>query len=126
MERGFRFLKDPLFFAGGVYLKKAERVMSLLMVMSLGLLVYSLAEKSLRDALIEKNETVPDQKGKPTQRITMRRIFQVFEGIDVLSINLGGSIQRQILNFTELHGKIVNLLPMEVKSIYALSRRCGR
>ena len=126
VERGFRFLKDPLFFAGGVYLKKAERVMSLLMVMSLGLLVYSLAEKSLRDALIEKNETVPDQKGKPTQRITMRRIFQVFEGIDVLSINLGGSIQRQILNFTELHGKIVNLLPMEVKSIYALSRRCGR
>lgn len=126
IERGFRFLKDPLFFAHGIYLKKPERVMALMMVMTLALLVYSLAEKSLRDALVEHDETVPDQKGKPTKRITMRRVFQVFEGIDVLSINMGKANQRQILNFSPLHDKIVNLLPMEVKSIYALSRRCGR
>jgi transposase len=126
VERGFRFLKDPLFFADAVYLKKPERIMALMMVMTLGLLVYSLAEKALRDALVDNNETLPDQKGKPTQRITMRRVFQVFEGIDILSIDIGESRQRQILNFNELHDKIVNFLPMEVKSIYALSRRCGR
>ena len=101
-------------------------VVGAMMVMTLALLVYSLAEKGLWDALIEKNETFPDQTGKPTQRITMRRVFQVFEGIDVLSIEVGEISQKQILNFSELHDKIVNLLPMEVKSIYALSRRCGR
>ncbi len=126
VERGFRFLKDPLFFAHAVYLKKPERVMALMMVMTLALLIYSLAEKGLRDALIEKNETLPDQKGKPTQRITMRRVFQIFEGIDVLAIEVGDISQKQLLNFSELHDKIVNLLPSEVKSIYALSRRCGR
>jgi transposase len=126
VERGFRFLKDPMFFADAVYLKKPERIMALMMVMTLALLVYSLAEKSLRDALVENNETLPNQTGKPTQRITMRRVFQVFEGIDILSIDIGQGSQRQILNFNELHGKIVNLLPMEIKSIYALSRRCGR
>lgn len=126
VERGFRFLKDPMFFAGGVYLKKPERVMALLMVMTLGLLIYSLAEKHLRTALLEKNETLPDQKGKPTQRLTMRRVFQLFEGIDVLSIQLGENLQQQILNFTDLHDKIVQLLPIGVKSIYSLQGGCGR
>ena len=37
-ERGFRFLKDPLFFVASFFLKKAGRIMSLLMVMLLSLL----------------------------------------------------------------------------------------
>jgi len=34
-ERGFRFLKDPLFFSGSTFLKRPERVMALGMVMAL-------------------------------------------------------------------------------------------
>jgi transposase len=37
VERGFRFLKDPLFFASSLFLEKPERIMALLMVMGLGL-----------------------------------------------------------------------------------------
>ena len=33
VERGFRFLKDPMFLASTLYLKRVERVMALLMVM---------------------------------------------------------------------------------------------
>jgi len=40
-ERGFRFLKDPQFLASSLYLKKPERVMALLMVMTVCLLVYA-------------------------------------------------------------------------------------
>jgi hypothetical protein len=35
VERGFRFLKDPLFFSGSTFLKRPERVMALGMVMAL-------------------------------------------------------------------------------------------
>jgi transposase len=38
-ERGFRFLKDPQFLASSLYLKKPERIMALLMVMTVCLLV---------------------------------------------------------------------------------------
>ncbi len=38
VERGFRFLKDPLFFTGSTFLKRPERVMAL------ALLVYALAK----------------------------------------------------------------------------------
>ena len=57
--------------------------MALLMVMGLSLLVYSLAERSLRSELTRQGQTIPNQVGKPTQRPTLRRIFQVFEGIDL-------------------------------------------
>jgi transposase len=33
-ERGFRLLKGPQFFASSLYLKKPERIMALLMVMT--------------------------------------------------------------------------------------------
>ncbi len=39
VERGFRFLKAPQFLASTLYLKKPERVMALLMIMTLSLLI---------------------------------------------------------------------------------------
>jgi len=42
-ERGFGFLKDPLFFTDSVFLKSPERIEALAMVMGLCLLVYTLA-----------------------------------------------------------------------------------
>jgi len=41
-------------------------------------MIYSIAEWKLRIRLEEENETVPDQKGKPTQKPTMRWIFFKF------------------------------------------------
>jgi transposase len=43
IERGFRFLKDPLFLAPSVFVKKPERIMALSFIMVLCLLVYRLA-----------------------------------------------------------------------------------
>ncbi len=39
-ERGFRFLKDPLFLASSVFLKTPKRIAALGMIMALCLLVY--------------------------------------------------------------------------------------
>lgn len=50
-ERGFRFLKDPLFFASRLFVEKAQRVAVLAMIMGLCLLVYSLGQRQLRQAL---------------------------------------------------------------------------
>lgn len=117
-ERGFRFLKDPLFFADGLFLEKEERIMALLMIMGLCLLVYSLAEHHLRAQLAEQNETLPDQKGKPTQRLTMRRVFQMFEGIDILHIQQGQNIKQKILNLEAVHVKILDLLGPSIRNCY--------
>jgi transposase len=121
VERGFRFLKDPLFFADSLFLKKSGRIMALMMVMGLSLLIYSLAERHLRQQLQETGETVPDQKKKPTQTPTMRWVFQLFEGIDLLCIWHGEHlVSRQVTNLREEHLKIIHLLGPSVEYCYLL------
>ena len=118
VERGFRFLKDPMFFASSLFLEKPERIMALLMVMGLSLLIYALAERSLRTKLAQRDESIPNQVGKPTQRPTIRRIFQVFRGIDILLIHNPMGIQRQVLNLKPIHLRVLDLLGPEVKKYY--------
>jgi transposase len=121
VERGFRFLKDPMFFADSLFLKSPARIMAMIMVMGLALLVYALAERELRRQLQLQNETVPHQTGKPTQAITMRRVAQIFEGIDLLVIRAGPTVvARKILNLSPLRLKIIRLLGPEVQSCYLL------
>ena len=118
VERGFRFLKDPLFFASSLFLEKPQRIMALLMVMGLSLLVYSLAERSLRSELTRQGQTIPNQVGKPTQRPTLRRIFQVFEGIDLLLIQQANQTRQMVVNLKPIHHQILDLFGPEVKKCY--------
>ena len=84
VERGFRFLKDPLFFAESLFLNDPKRIMALIMVMGLSLLVYSLLERKIRMNLKVQNKTVKSQTGKPTDNPTIRWIFMKFEGVMIL------------------------------------------
>jgi len=61
IERGFRFLKDPQFFVSSFYLKKPSRIMSLLMIITLSLLVYSVLQRHLRQVLAHQGDTLPNQ-----------------------------------------------------------------
>ena len=118
VERGFRFLKDPMFFAHSLFLKKPSRIMALLMVMGLSLLIYALAEHHLRQQLVEQDQTIPDQKGKPTQNPTMRRVFQMFEGIHILTVQTNTFRQRMVTNVKEVHLQIATLLGDTVLKFY--------
>jgi transposase len=106
VERGFRFLKDPLFFTGSTFLKRPERVMALGMVMALALLVYALGEWALRRGLAETGSSLPDQKGRPTQRPTLRWVFQLF--LWVRLVELEG--RPLVLNLAPHHETAVRLL----------------
>ena len=48
VEGGFRFLKDPLCFVSSLFVKKPCRMQGLLMVMTLALRVYSVAQRRMR------------------------------------------------------------------------------
>jgi len=87
----------------------------MVMVMGLALLVYAIAEKKLREVLEKEDKTVPDQKKKPTKRPTMRRVFQVFEGITVL---YRGSEMVKVMNLRPIHLKVLSLLGREYERMY--------
>jgi transposase len=60
-ERGFAFLKDPLFFTDSVFLKSPERIEALALVMGLCLLVYTLGQRYLRSRLQQSHSTACPQ-----------------------------------------------------------------
>ncbi len=62
-ERGFRFLKDPLFFASRLFVKLPQRVAALAMIMGLCLLVYCIGQRQLRSSLAEAIETNSQSTG---------------------------------------------------------------
>jgi transposase len=122
VERGFRFLKDPLFLASSVFVKKPERIMALSLIMVLCLLVYRLAEHRLRTRLVETGQTIPDQLAKPTVRPTMRWVFQCFEGIELLHVLTAGMRTTLVLRLQPLHEQILALLGPPYQHFYGGAR----
>lgn len=121
VERGFRFLKDPLFFADRLFLKSPARIMAMIMIMGLCLLVYALAEWQIRQQLHEREETIPDQRGQPTQMPTMRRVAQMFEGVDLLIIRHGERIvAQQVLKLTPVRLQIIRLFGPAIQNRYSI------
>ncbi len=118
VERGFRFLKDPLFLASSVFVKKPERLMALSFIMVLCLLVYRLAEFRLRSRLAETQQTIPNHIQKPTARPTMRWVFQCFEGIELLHVQTPAASLILVLRLQPLHQLILTLLGPLSEKIY--------
>src|SRR5499426_2509522 len=116
-ERGFRFLKDPQFLASSLYLKKPERIMALLMVMTVCLLVYAALEYRIRTALKDKGATFPDQKGRPIQNPTARWVFHYFVGIHLLSVSGQWPL---VLNLIEEHCNLLKLLGKPYMQLYGV------
>jgi transposase len=117
VERGFGFLKDPLFFADSVFLKSPKRVATMAMLMGLCLLVYSLGQRELRRRLKEAKTGLKNQLGKLTEKPTLRWMFQCFQGIHLL-VQSG---KKRVVNLTEERQIILSFFPLSVQNYYILS-----
>jgi len=116
-ERGFAFLKDPLFFADSVFLKSPQRIETMAMLMGLCLLVYSLGQRELRRQLREAKAGLKNQLGKLTQSPTLRWIFQCFQGIHLVVL----SGVKQVVNLTEERRLILRFFSDSCQKYYLLS-----
>jgi transposase len=120
VERGFRFLKDPLMFTSSLFVKKTERIMGLLMVMTLALLVYAIAQRRLHKALKELQEVLPNQIKKGTSKPTLRWIFQLLDGIELVKMCIDKTTHVVVSGLTVLKQRILSYFGSSVKKIYGL------
>ena len=119
-ERTFRYLKDPSFYASEVFLKKPERIQSLMVVMALCLLIYNVGEYHLRKLLKDNNDTLPNQNGRPTKRPTLKMIFQFFRDVSIAKVisNSGELITESVCNLDKIHHKIIQYFGKIAADIY--------
>lgn len=115
-ERGFSFLKDPLFFTDSVFLKSPERIEALALIMGLCLLVYTLAQRQLRQTLKQAQVGIKNQLGRLTERPTLRWIFQCFQAIHLLQVD---SV-RQVSNLTDERLRILGFFPAPCQVYYLI------
>ena len=83
-----------------------------MMVMTLCLLVYNVAQYSLRKRLTDTGDTLPNQLDKEVQNPTLRWIFQIMEGMGVLCFYEGTQpkpVRELVTNMTPLRRKIIQL-----------------
>ena len=90
------------------------------MVMTLALLVYSIAQRRMRNQLSIIGDTLPNQIKQPTSSPTLRWIFQCMEGIHRVLLNIDGQDSCVIDGVTEHRKKIIQLFGERVCLIYQL------
>lgn len=116
VKRGFRFLKDPMFFASSVFLKSPKRVAALGLIMALCLLVYNLGQRQLRLALAQAAQTIPNQLGKPNASPTLRWVFQCFMAVHLVVIQG----VKQVVNLTDERHHILQFFSKACRGYYLL------
>ncbi len=113
-ERGFGFLKDPLFFTDSIFIKSPERIEALSMIMGLCLLVYTLAQRQIRAALSASQSTVKNQLGKSINNPTLRWIFECFQSIHLVTYHE----EQDIYNLTPERNFILAFFPENCRRYY--------
>jgi transposase len=121
VEGGFRFLKEPLFFVSSLFVQKPCRIQGLLMVMTLALLVYSVAQRRLRQHLAHHDQTVPNQINQPTTSPTLRWVFQLLEGIDRVRVTVQGQGHDLIAGLNDVQLNVLRLFGEAVCRLYQIS-----
>jgi transposase len=121
VEGGFRFLKDPLLFVSSLFVKKPCRIQGLLMVMTLALLVYSVAQRRLRQPLAHHYQTVPNHFNQPTTSPTLRWVFQLLGGIHRVRVTVQGQVHDLIEGLHDVQINVLRLFGEEVCRLYQIS-----
>ena len=122
VEGGFRFLKDPWFLLDSFYVKKNSQIEALMVVMALCLFVYNYGQYRLRKNLLTKQETLPNQKNQEIQKPTLKWVFQIMEGINIIKIKdrVTNKTRSIITNLTHLRKKIIILMGITACKIYGI------
>lgn len=110
VERGYRFLKDPQFFANAFFLKSPARISALIMVMTLALLVYSIAQKRVNAAIKKNNIEFKNLAGVMKKSLTVRRAFQLFRGVYTLPSQSTDGCRFLVDGLNAIRVTILNLL----------------
>jgi transposase len=102
-----------LFFASSVFLKTPSRIEALAIIMGLSLMVYTLGQRQLRQALAQADETVLDQRKRPP---TLRWICQCFQSVHWVAMEA----KVQISNLTPERLKILRFFGSPCQKYYLI------
>jgi len=82
--------------------------------------VYSFAEWVIRKGLKQTGQFLLDQKGRPTQRPTLKWICFLFYGVAEVTVEIGKECHREIANLTDSLMIVIRILGKECEKYYGM------
>ena len=120
-ESGFRFIKDNTFEVSSIFLKTPSRISALMMVMTLTLMVYSIAQHQLRKALEKNNQIILGPEKRVMKKPSLKYLFKLFQGIQLVKITTNSFTQELVINLKSINKTIIGYFGEHAASIYDLS-----
>jgi transposase len=111
VEPGFRWIKNPAAISP-VWLEKRERIAALAMLTVVGLLVYSLIQRQVRQYLQQHQQAIPGNKGD-TVMPTAAVVFESFASVTRVHVDLDGIDVCQVYGWQVHHGLICQALGID-------------
>lgn len=111
VEPGFRWIKNPAAISP-VWLEKRERIAALAMLTVVGLLVYSLIQRQVRQYLQQHHESISGNKGETTQP-TAAVVFESFTSVTLIHLDHDGSDICQVHSWQAPHQLICQALGVD-------------
>ena len=119
-ESGFKFIKNDAFEVSSIFLKKPGRIAALMMVMTLCLMVYAIAQFELRSSLATAQDTIPSQTKKETANPSMQWVYRLFHGVQVITLTIQEMSQEIVINLKAVHKKIIRYFGPRAMEIYGV------
>ena len=118
IEGCFKKIKDSTFRLNEVFLKRVDRIEALMSIMALSLFVNNLGQMMLRKSLKESGNTIPSQKGRPTQNPTLKWAFQSMDKVIKLTQKLQGKLYQEFIGLNSAQRTIVECFGPYAKTLY--------
>ena len=121
VEGCFKFLKNKTLNLNQVFLQKESRIEAMMIVMTFILLVNNLSEKKIKEYLVEKCDTFPNQMGKPISNPTLMWISYKMRYISRITTKIGDRIYHEIIGITSEIKLIIRAFGEEATAIYGFT-----
>lgn len=127
IEGGFARLKGTPLSLTPMYLQREDHIVGLIRLLSIGLRLLTLLEFDMRRSLSESNEKIsgiyPGNKTRKTARPSSEILLRAFQEITLISVEVSGSIIRQITPLSPVQHKILAGLRLDPGIYTQLSAR---
>lgn len=98
IEKNFSFLKDPV-IVNSIFLKKAERIEALGLVLLISLLIWRLMERSMRQYIKANACALTGWERRPTKKPTAFMMTTKFTGIIIITMGQHRQLARPLKDF---------------------------
>ena len=122
VEHGFAWLKSDAEI-NPVFLNTPHRISSLSFIYCIGLMIWNIIQRTVRQGLRDRGTGLPYYRGKPSDQITTRFLFELFPSVSTSTVMMSdGSRQRMLSGFTDVHKLACRSLGTPLKSFHPVGK----